>query len=101
MLYYVLLNMREFYIITDVYMGEKMDDKNFPRNFVNGFNAIMFKGTILVENISSVSFYINKIINFESKYNTNVYVPEVGDVIKMELDENYDEKNDYYRICVS
>lgn len=51
--------MTEYYFISDYYMGEKFDDKDWVKNFADGFNIITLKGTILEENARDITFCVN------------------------------------------
>ena len=85
----------EYYFISDFYMGEKLDDGNWPKNFADGFNGIMLKGIILEENAKIVLFRIGQILNFELRcYNE---LPNVGDVIKIEWSKKHNS-GEYYQI---
>lgn len=88
--------MQEYYFISDTYMGEKFNDNDYVINFIDGFNGIKLKGTIVEENSIYVLFCVNEIINFEYKYSNDI--PKINDIIKIELKEKYNNNNEYYKI---
>ena len=87
--------MQEYYFISDRYINEKFNDNNYVINFIDGFNGIKLKGIITEENSIYVLFRVNEIINFEYKYSNDI--PKVGDIIKIEWIEKYNN-NEYYKI---
>jgi hypothetical protein len=87
--------MTEYYFISDNYCGEKFNDDNYVTNFVNRLNGIKLGGTISKEKSMHVLFCVNEIINFEYKYSNDI--PKIGDVIKIECREIYNN-GEYYKI---
>ncbi len=93
------IKMEEYYFISDYYMGEEFNDTDYPINFINGFNGIKLKGTILEEKFKKMKFRIDKVINFVNiNYSENI--PKTGDIIEIEWEKKY-SNGEYYTISLT
>lgn len=81
--------MTKYCFISDYYMGEIFNDDDFVSNFVDGFNKIFLKGTIVGTNEMNILFCVDEIINFTLDEHSK---PKIGDIIKLEWERSYNKK---------